>query len=430
MRSVWIFSTRIPFIALCFMLITGCNSSSATTKTVQTPTPLHLTSYPWKSSSLPVTGSPLLSYIVSPIDSKTVYACTGGASIGLWETHNAGQHWFAIPLPTTPGTNCSFSISTSQPQRIALLVNEASDNQRPCDRDTLYLSADSGNTWKHITHTSIAPAQAKNGYCTITTTAHSLYMWYSYGGGQNTPQLSLLERTDNDGATWSRADTAFGPGKLFFPPQVGKDENLAISVRNASDVSDISASLWMSHDAGRSWQRMGALPSQAGIFLLTTPQQGSSWPTRATPFYALVDEQIPSNLYALRTFESINGREWFAIPSLPTTKTTEAHPGLLQSLSVTADGHLLIFGVNPKIGMPDSVGVGQKPMTTFWLWSWNTHTDRWQVLSSPLTHVADEGCGLCWNGQLSSNLDHTRILSVYHWQDKDSFFRVQLPDLA
>jgi len=255
-------------------------------------------------------------------------------------------------------------------------------------------------------------------------------MWYSYAGGQNTPQLSLLERTDNDGATWSRADTAFGTGKMFFPPQVGKDENLAISVRGANDASNTDASLWMSHDAGRSWQRMGPLPAQAGIFLLTTPQQGASWPTRTTPFYALVDEQIPSNLYALRAFESTDGRQWFAVPPLPTIHATQAHPGLLQSLSITGNGNLLAFGVDPKMGVPTSNNIGQKPMSTFWLWSWNSHVARWQVLSTPLTHLADEGCGLCWSGQLSSNLDHTRVLSVYHWDDTSSFSRVRLPDLT
>ncbi len=434
MRSTRIF-TYIPVILLCSMLIAGCNPANttiATTKNLQTPTPLQLTAFPWKSNALPVPGSPLLSYAVSPVDSETVYACTGnGASITLWNTHDAGQRWSSIPLPPTSGTACSFSIAASQPQRIAFLVNNPSNAQRPCDRDTLYLSTDSGSTWKHLLHTSIAPEGAKNGYCTITATAHHLYMWYSYGGGQNTPQLSLLERTDNDGATWSRADTAFGTGKLFFPPEVGKDENLAISVRGADDASNTEASLWMSHNAGRSWQRMGPLPATGILsYLLTTPQQGASWPTPTTPFYALVDEQIPSNLYALRAFESTDGRQWFAVPPLPTIHATQAHPGLLQSLSVTGDGHLLAFGVDPKVGVPTPDNIGQKPMNTFWLWSWNSHAARWQVLSSPLNHLADERCGLCWSGQLSSDLDHTRVLSVYHWNDTNSFSRVRLPDLA
>lgn len=434
MQSAWHLYKYIPVALLCSILVIGCNSANATTtttKNVQTPTPLQLTTSPWRSNSLPVPGSPLLSYAVSPIDSETVYACTrSGAWITLWNTHDAGQRWSSIPLPATAGTSCSFSIAASQPQHIAFLVNEASDAQRPCDRDTLYLSTDSGSTWEHISHPSIAPQGAKNGYCTVTATARHLYIWYSYPGGQNTPQLSLLERTDNNGASWSRADTAFGTGKMFFPPEVGNDENLAISVRGANDASNTDASLWMSHNAGHSWQRMGALPAQTGIFLLTTPQQGASWPTPKTPFYALVDEQIPSNLYALRAFESTDGRQWVAVPPLPTIHATNAHPGMLQSLSVTGDGHLLAFGADPKTGVPSSPNIGQKPMNTFWLWSWNSHTERWQVLSSPLAHQADEGCGLCWGGQLSSNGDHTRVLSVYHWNDTDTFSRVRLPVLA
>ncbi|HET8913603.1 MAG TPA: hypothetical protein VFN23_19175, partial [Ktedonobacteraceae bacterium] len=211
--------------------------------------------------------------------------------------------------------------------------------------------------------------------------------------------------------------------------EVGMDGTLAISVRRIFHISDTMVALWVSHDAGRSWKQTGTLPPQAGTFLLTTPQRGASWPSQTAPFYALAGEQLPSNLYRLQVFESTNGRQWSTLPPLSVPHASTARPGLVQSLSVTNDGHLLAFGVNPEIGVPTTNHAGQS-MHTFWLWSWNPQTASWQVLSSTLNHVADEGCGLCWNGQLSKNGDQTRILSVYHLQDTGNFFSVKLPDLA
>jgi hypothetical protein len=429
MRFALIFSRRILVMLLCIFLMAGCNPATEATISARSPLPLQVVSSPWKANPLPVPGHSLLSYAVSPIDSETMYACTGDVFITLWETHNAGQHWFPISLPATSGNECSFSIFASQPQRIAFLVTDAHDSQRPCDRDTLYLSSDSGKTWKHISHPSIAPLGTISVYCALTVTDRYLYMLTSYQGVQNTPQLSLLERTDNDGASWSRIDTAFGPGSLFSSPEVGLNGTLAISVRHTLHAFDATVSLWMSHDAGRSWQRMGMLPPQAGTFLLATPQRGSAWPSQATPFYALAGEQLPSNLYRLRVFESMNGWQWFAVPPLSVPYASLTRAGLVQSLSVTDGGQFLAFGVDPKIGVPATSLVGQ-PMPAFWLWSWNPRTAHWQVLSSVLSHPEGEGCGLCWNGQFSKNEDHTRILSVYHLQDRGSFFRVKLPELA
>ncbi len=439
MRSVWIRLEHILglLIVSCSLLIAGCNPSRSAPVPTPTLQPTQVVSSRWEPISLPIPGSQLSFYTVSPADPSTIYACTNasGTSTGsvsegpitFWRTHDTGQHWFSISLPATTGTGCTISIAPSQPQRMAFEVSNAYDAQRPCDRDILYLSTDSGHTWQRLPLDSLAPQGASNGFCTITVTSHHLYLWYTYGGGQNSPQLSLLERSDDDGATWSRADTAFGPGVFFFPPQLGENDTLATLVRHSLPTSEAGAVLWMSHDAGRSWQQMGTLPASVGTFLLTLPQQSLSWPTPAAPFYALAHEQLPSNLYDLQVLQSGNGRQWLTIPPLPVPGASTKHPGFLQVLAVADDGRLLAFGVDPKTGMPGPVIARRGPTTAFWLWLWDPRRSYWQVLSSSLNHSADEICGLCWSAQLSSDLDHVTYLYAYHWSDRSNLFRVRLP---
>lgn len=431
MCLVWIRLERIFafLIVSCAFLIAGCSPLRSAAVTTPTLPPTQIASSRWEPISLPIPGTKLLAYTVSPTDPETLYACTNavGSStnsvsegpITLWDTHDAGHHWFSISLPATSGIGCAISIALSQPQRIAFEVSNASDNQRPCDRDVVYLSTDSGTSWQRIPHPSIAPQGAANIFCSITVTGQHLYLWSTFGGGENSPQVSVLERTDNDGSTWSRADSDFGPGVFFFPPHIGDDGTLATIVRHADPTSEAGAVLWMSHDAGRSWQQRAALPTLIGNYLLTSPRQN--------PFYALAHEQIPSHFYTLQAYQSPDGQQWSAIPPLPVPGTSGEHPGLLQALAATNDGHLLAFGVNPTTGLPDSVVAKQQPMTAFWLWLWDPRTAHWQVLSVPLTHSADESCGLCWGGVLSSGPEHTTYLYVYHVGDSDNLFRVSLP---
>ena len=322
------------------------------------------------------------------------------------------------------------SIAPDQPQRIAYLVTNAFDDQRPCGRDSLYLSTDEGATWRHIPHTSVAPADVNPGNCQVIVTSQQVYLWSTSGGGQDSPQASLLERTDDDGATWFRADTDFGPGVFFFPPHLGGQDILATIVRSTlPSASESRSVLWMSHNAGRSWQQVGAIPAPAGIFLLTTPQQGSAWPAPAAPFYTLVQEQLPSNLYRLQVLQSSNGRHWNFIAPLPVPRASAAHPGLLQALAITNEGSLLAFGADPQTGVPDPTSAEQEPTPAFWLWIWNAHTGRWQALTSPLNDHAGVGCGLCWSAVLATSQDHLTYLTVYHWGDGSHLFRIRLPDL-
>ena len=420
------------------LLVTACASAGTTSATEQsTPTsPLQPASptSSWQAIHAPGTNLEFLTYTVSPTDPETIYACTSNGSsptqnpITLWRTQDAGQHWIALHLPAANGTDCEIAIAPTQPQHIAVLITNPDENARPCDNDVLYLSNDSGASWRHIPYSSIAPQGARIVFCQVTVTNHYLYLCYSFGGGQGSPQVSLLERTGDNGTSWTRIDTTFGSNALFLPPQVGPDDTLALIVRHSPAKAQDKPVLWVTSNAGSAWQQMGMLPSAIGTYLLVPPATHDSWLTAATPFYALAAEQIPSNLYREQVFESGNGQHWATIPPLPVPRVSATQPGLLQALAVTNDGRLLAFGLNPRSGLSGSTSNAQKT-STFWLWIWNPSTSRWQFLPTPLNHPADESCGLCWNGQISTASDGSSYLYVYHWDDTGSFFRVRPPSV-
>lgn len=425
---------RVLFLIVISLFIAGCGSPSTppvVNQSMQTPQ-LELEPSTWQSIPLPRSDLELLGYAVSPVDPATIYACAinGSSStqnpVALWRTHDTGQHWTLLHLPMSSGNGCQISLDPTQPQRIVVLVTNPYGNSRPCDNDSLYISDDSGNSWQHVPYSSIAPEGAQTVFCQVTMSSHYLYLYYSFDDRVNAQQMSLLERTDDMGATWTRIDTSFGANVLFLPPQVGAEDSLAVIVRHSPPTVKDEPVLWMSSNGGNSWEQTGTLPNQIGTFLLAPPSSNASWLAAATPFYALANEQIPSNLYRLRVFESGNGLQWSPIPPLPVSGVNAAQPGLLQALAVTGDGRLFAFGVNPKSGLSGSASI-QRKMPAFWLWIWNPHISHWQVLPTPLNYQADESCGLCWNSQVSSGSDHADYLYVYHADNPGSFFRVLLP---
>jgi len=418
------------------LMLGGCGSAGIAAQTAQPTQSMQLPAARWQALAPPRSDLALLGYAVSPVDPTTIYACTSNGNsqnpITLWRTEDAAQHWSALHLPTASGTDCEIAIAPTQPQRIAVLLTNPDANTRPCDTGVLYLSNDGGKSWQYVPYTSIAPEGAQTVFCQITATTHYLFLTYSFSGEQKSPQTSLLERTDDNGASWTRVDTAFGPNALFLPPQVGADDTLALTAWHSPYTAKETPVLWMTHDGGNTWQQMGALPNGADTYLFAPPPTSASWSTATTSFYALAGEQIPSDLFRLRVFQHGNGQYWTALPPLPAPGVSASQPGLLQALTVTVDGRLLAFGVDPKRGLPGSTSTSiQQKMLTFWLWIWNPSTSRWQVLPTPLNHPADESCALCWFAQASTSrgASSSTYLYIFHWNDPDSFFRIRLPSI-
>jgi hypothetical protein len=318
---------------------------------------------------------------------------------------------------------------------VALQVSHPEQNTQPCADDGFYLSDDSGVTWHKLPpHASIAPT-AEEGWCDLHVTERHLYLAYSYALSSQGPQVSLLERSDDDGATWERADRGLGEDALYLMPAIGPGDMLAMSIyhwpAHPAPAVQGTSDLWISVDAGDTWRRTSQLAG-GGTFLLTSGvQPGGTWPSSRHPFYVLEQEQIPSDLYRERVLTSADGVHWALLPPLLVSGVSDLQRGILQALSVLPDGRLALWGTDPRGGVP-SIEPSRGPISRFWLWFWNPASQRWQFLPSPLHVTAHEGCGLCWEAQTAVDRDGATYLYVAYLDALASsappgLFRVRLP---
>jgi hypothetical protein len=311
------------------------------------------------------------------------------------------------------------SIAPDDPRRMTLQVAQSEQGTQPCTRSVFYISGDSGVTWRSLPpHTSLAPAHANAVWCELHVTAHHVFLAYSYTTASQAQQVSLLERSDDDGTTWLRADRGLGDGALFFMPNVGPGDTLAMTVLHLPALAGPTATeLWTSPDAGQTWRLGSTLPEHPGTLLLAAPpQSGAAWPTPKRPFYALQAEQIPSDLYRERVLQSGDGQHWSLLPPLPVSGVSDGRRGILQALAVLPDGRLAIWGADPQAGLPGPTAI-QEPMSAFWLWLWDPAAKQWQTVPLPLNVTASEGCGLCWSAQISVGADGITFLYLGDYVD-------------
>lgn len=426
MRSARIYLKRLLAAFFLVPCLLSCAMAPQTS-------PLQVLSAQWEKISLPTSANgSVLASAVSPDNPDSLYICANdlrqNSQILLWHSGDAGKHWSQLPLPTTIGSDCDISIDPDHAQFMAVNIVALSGKERACDRDVIYQSRNGGGSWQHIPHTSIAPANGAYGFCVLQAAAPYLYLWTTSIPSKS-PQLSMLERTGNNGAKWSRIDEDFGPYSLFSPPRIGQDgKTLAASVipKPVSGSRSPSA-LWISQDAGQSWQQMGQVPG--GTMLYTPTQLSSSRPSSSLPFYNVLGEQLPENLQELRAFQSVDGQHWSALPPLPVTGTSAAQPGLLQVLAAMSDGRLLAFGIDPE---PEKTPqASSTTLSAFSLWIWNPGSAHWQAFSPALTNSTQENCALCWSALISTNASHQSYLYLSHLSTQAldfTLFRVRIPD--
>ena len=382
-------------LMLCMLLMTMLVSVSCApgipsgvtpteSETLQPPQPLPASA--WEQLALPTSVSNILGVAVAPTDPNIILACSAlPHPLTLWRTTDAGRHWTSYRPALEAGRSCDFSFAPDDPQRISLQVALSGSDGQPCAGDAFYLSGDGGASWKRLpAHTSVAPTSV-NGWCDLHVTRRHLFVAYGFVLSPQEPQISRLERSDDDGVTWTRADRGLGERSDFHMPQVGPADTLAMNVIHMPAQMNINAplpptELWMSSDAGNTWRKVSALPEGVGTFLWATqPAAGTPWPGANHPFYALEHEQIPSNLYRERALMSADGRGWTLLPPLPVAGATTDRPGVLQALGVLPDGRLAVWGPNPQgtVPLPEVI---PETLPAFWLWLWDPTTQRWQVI--------------------------------------------------
>lgn len=419
----------------CAACETPTLSALAPASLVSLHAPKTLPASAWEQVALPAAAADMRGFAAAPTNAALLFACSA-QPMAYWRSTDAGAHWTRYPLTLGPQDQCTFSIAPDDPQRVTLQVQRSADDSQPCAYDSFYLSGDGGVTWRRLApHISIAPTSVSYGWCDLHVTRHHLYLAYSYELFAQAPQVSLLERSDNDGASWVRADRGLGDEALFFMPAIGPGDTLAMTVLHLRTYPEAAGTgFWISTDAGDNWLQTSTPPDGVGTFLWTLPPRGNAWPTANQPFYALENEQLPSNLYRERVVMSSDGHTWTLLPPLPVAGASESRAGILQALDVLPDGRLAVWGVDPKTGLPPEDTTGHSQVSSFWLWLWDPVAKVWQVVSSPLEITASEGCGLCWQGQAAASQDGAAYLYASHfWEGvtegtPPGLFRIRLAD--
>jgi hypothetical protein len=229
---------------------------------------------------------------------------------------------------------------------------------RPCANDALYLSRDGGDTWQRLPPITLSiPASAPYDSCALEISRDHLFL--SYNSSDPRSPGSLLARSDDEGRTWARIDGTIGDDSLFFQPQIGPGERLAMTVvQFHPQPGQETTSLWTSADAGTTWSKTSEPPGSTGSFLLSSlPASGVRWPEASHPFYALETEQIPSDLYRESALASADGIHWSQLPNLPVPGVSDERHGILQVLAALPDGRLAVWGVDPRVGLPSESAV-------------------------------------------------------------------------
>ena len=346
-------------------------SPLAPASSVSLHAPQRLPASMWEQVALPA-ASDMRGFAASPTDAALLFACSA-QPMAYWRSTDAGAHWTRYPLTLGPQDQCSFSIAPDDPQRVTLQVQRSAQDGPFCAGDIFFLSDDGGVTWRKLAAACLDCAHKRRLRLVRTpcNTTPSLCA-YSYEPSGQAPQVSLLERSDDDGASWVRADRGLGDNALFFMPAIGPGETLAMTVVHVqAQPGATGTGFWISTDAGDTWHQTSTSPDGVGTFLWTLPPRGNMWPTMNQPFYALENEQLP---FISLSRACCDERRWAALDAAATAARRwreRLRAGILQALDVLPDGRLAVWGTNPKTGLPPESSSASTLMSSFWLWIWD-----------------------------------------------------------
>lgn len=402
--------------------------------TVAAHAPSQLAASSWYQIALPVPSDAIRSYATSPVDSATLYLCASPAAtpngvetdnaLTLWRTSDSGRHWRTLPLPLVSAGGCYLHVASDAPRHLALLLTNAGGSGADCSQVVLYLSDDGGDHWQQTPQRPSAPRSAGGSYCDIVITARHLYFLHSYDvarGDEKRVQVSEIERSDDNGQTWVRADSGLPHDALFFPTLFRNGDTLVTGV--LAGIDNKEATFWVTHNAGSHWQKVSMLPdSGVDTVLENALPAGSS----VLPLYTEAGEDIPDLLFQTRVFQSADGRHWAALPPLPVPGASATHMGIIETLGVAPDGKLLVFGVDPQTGIANLSPF--HPLSAQWLWAWDPLARRWSASSSSLPRPALQGCGSrCWNAQFTSDTSGSYLWAMSYDDDVgQTLYRVRL----
>ena len=344
----------------------------------QTPTPGRFTTGAFEQVPLPDDPTATTYAVIpSPHDPSTAYTCafpvqatSGGdptsGEISLWITHDAGRTWSRVALQDAIGTSCDVESAMDGSHRVALSVSNLAldQNGRACAHGHLYLSEDDGATWRTIEHTSVAPAVSQYGDCMLQATAKHLFLetFFSNNGDYG---HTILERSDDGGQTWQRADHGLENVGIqwYAQPLDSSGESLVTLIQHFDNPGfdnrgQIQSDLWMTRDAGATWRHVGpTMPAPSQLAELRDWLfSDRSWQRNHIGYLPVHLRRVElaggSPLVGQHIYRTTDFIHWTPLPSIPIKGTSLQRSGVYQTLGMTADGRLLALGADPKEGVP------------------------------------------------------------------------------
>jgi hypothetical protein len=358
--------------------------------------PGHFIAGQWEQvSGPPVQAVAYHDLLASRVDPLTAYSCTiplpadptspySAHPVTVWVTHDAGARWVQAALPPLMGTLCYVFPAHDGSHRVTLSVTDAAlDNKaQACAHSQYFLSEDDGATWRRVQHTSIAPPLSWGVVCTLWAAGQHLYMSASSASFSIAdPGRTFLERTDDGGQSWTRADLGLGEveSSWYVQPLDASGDTLGA-------VVNVGADLWITQDAGASWRRTDAFAGMA----VGTGTEGNLYtegslgggPKACHCLFAFSNTfNGGASMGQLST--SHDATQWSPLPPLPVTDATAVRSGVYEILGATVDGKLLVLGAEPSVGAvatPDPHGRLSGPTPR--LWAWDTSVRRWDLADS------------------------------------------------
>jgi hypothetical protein len=303
---------------------------------------------------------------------------------------------------------------------------------QPCAHSQYFLSEDDGATWRRVQHTSIAPAPSENGDCQLWSTSRHLFM-YTYTN--NDQGHAFLERSDDGGRTWTRADNGLSELHANWYPWL-----LDASGGAFGALVGAKPDLWITRDAGETWRQVGPIVRDAtGIGTVSELFSEASLGGGAhlcRCVYAVAE--YPGYLgYSVgrHVFVSHDDIQWSPLPPLPITGASVTRSGVYQVLDLTADGKLLALGADPRAGplaTPDKTGRFNGPPPR--LWAWDSHTGRWELAESRLPCQDLQTCAMYASGAAAVERADGSLRGTVLWltqtgvaADRQIYFRLFIP---
>ena len=244
----------------------------------------------------PATGGRIASVVGVPGDSKTWYV--GNASGGVWKSNDSGNTFHPVFDRMPVQAIGALAVAQSSPNQVWAGTGEAwAIRDADVIGDGIYLSTDSGATWKNMG----LRETGRIGRIIVHPTNPKIVYACALGRVTGPQQERGVFRTTDGGATWKRV--------LFVDPGTGcsglsmdaRDPNVLLAgmwqveMRTWAMFSGgKSSGVWISHDAGTTWTQVrdAGLPksplgkidvaiapsdSKRVYALIQTVDQGSLW---------------------------------------------------------------------------------------------------------------------------------------------------------